>query len=154
MTVERLPLRQRRPDIGALGASKAVPAGTLARLRSACLALPEAFEEPAWVGTRWRIRKQTFAHVLMVSNGWPPAYAKAAGVGGPICVLTFRSSLPQGDAYAFTWAPFFRPVWFPDIVGMTLDSSTDWDEVTGLVRASYRHLAPAKLSQQLGPAGG
>lgn len=127
-----------------------VPTPTVARLREACLALPDAREETAWVGTRWRIRQQTFAHVLMVNDGWPPAYAQAAGSNGPLCVLTFRSPLPQLDAYAYTWAPFFRPVWFPDIVGMRLDDiDTDWDEVAGLLRASYRHLAPKALTEQL-----
>jgi hypothetical protein len=118
----------------------------LRRLRALCLALPEAHEEPAWVGTRWRIRKQTFAHVLMVDAGRPPAYAHALGGDGPACVLTFRSPLPQLDAFAFTWAPFFRPPWFPDIVGMTLGRSTDWGEVAGLIRTSYCHLAPKKLA--------
>lgn len=126
-----------------------IPPTLLTQLRSLCLALPEAHEEPAWVGTRWRIRKQTFAHVLMVDAGQPPAYAKAAGSDGPICVMTFRSPLPQLDAFAFTWEPFFRPVWFPNIVGMRLDAGTDWDEVSGLVRASYRLLAPKKLAERI-----
>lgn len=127
-----------------------VPALVLARLREACLAFPDAREEAAWVGTRWRIRQQTFAHVLMVNDGWPPAYAQAAGSNGPLCVLTFRSPLPQLDLHAYTWEPFFRPVWFPDIVGMRLDEAdTDWDEVTGLLRASYRHLAPKALAALL-----
>jgi hypothetical protein len=78
--------------------------------------------------------------------GWPPAYTEAAGSDGPICVMTFRSLLPQLDAHAYTWKPFLRPVWFPDIVGIALDGTTDWDEVAGLVRASYRHLAPKKLA--------
>ena len=42
------------------------------RLRSVCLALPEAYEESAWVGTRWRIRKNTFAHVLTIDAGGRP----------------------------------------------------------------------------------
>jgi len=123
-----------------------VPPATLKKLRALCLALPEAIEEPAWVGTRWRIRQQTFAHVLMVDAGRPPAYARALGADGPACVLSFRSPLPQLDAFAFSWAPFFRPPWFPDIVGMTLGRGTDWAEVAGLLRASYCHLAPKKLA--------
>lgn len=127
-----------------------VPSPILERLRSACLVLPDTREEPAWVGTRWRVRQQTVAHVLMVHQGWPPAYAEAAGSNGPLCVLTFRSPLPQLDVHAYTWEPFFRPVWFADIVGMRLDESeTDWDEVGGLLRASYRHLAPKALVAQL-----
>jgi hypothetical protein len=62
-----------------------VPREIVARLRSICLDLPEASEEPAWVGTRWSVRKNNFAHVLMIDAGWPPAYAKAAGASGPIC---------------------------------------------------------------------
>jgi hypothetical protein len=50
-----------------------VPPETVAKLRSVCIGLPEAYEEEAWVGTRWRIRKRTFAHVLMADSGWPPA---------------------------------------------------------------------------------
>jgi hypothetical protein len=117
----------------------------VAKLRSICLGLPEAHEEAAWVGTRWRIRNQTFAHVLMVGAGWPPAYAHAARSNGPICVLTFRSPLPELDAFAYTWEPFFRPTWFPNIVGMKLDAGTDWGDVASLVRASYRLLAPKEL---------
>ena len=70
----------------------AVPPAVLARLRAACRTLPEAREEAAWVGIRWRIRTATFAHVLMIVDGWPPAYARAAGTAGPACVLTFQSS--------------------------------------------------------------
>ncbi len=35
----------------------------LDRLRSICRGLPEAYEEPAWIGVRWRIRQRTVAHV-------------------------------------------------------------------------------------------
>lgn len=122
----------------------------IAGLRSICRGLPEAHEEQAWTGTRWRVRKQTFVHVLMVDAGWPPAYARAAGSDGPICVMTFRSLLPQFDAFAYTWEPFFRPGWFPNIVGMRLDSGTDWSEVASLVCASYALLAPKKLAEQVG----
>jgi hypothetical protein len=115
------------------------------RLRSICLGLPEAHEEAAWVGVRWRIRKKTFAHVLMIDGGWPPAYAKAAGSNGPACVLTFRSLLPEIDDEAFRKPPFFKPVWWPDIAGVFLDEGTDWDEVAKLIEGSYRVLAPKQL---------
>ena len=130
----------------------AVPAQTVAKLRSLCLELPEVHEEAAWVGTRWRIRTHTFAHVLMVASGWPPAYARAARSDGPISVLTFRSPLPALDAFAYTWDPCFRPGWFPNIVGMRLDGATDWDEVASLMRVSYRLLAPKKLAEAVGQA--
>ena len=118
----------------------------LGRLRLTCLDLPEAYEEAAWVGTRWVVRKKAFAHVLMIAAGWPPAYVRAAGTKGPACVLTFRSSKPALDAPRFQRPPFFRPVWFANIVGLALDDRTDWYEVASLVTRSYLVLAPKKLT--------
>jgi len=102
-----------------------VPKTILTRLRKACLALPEVREEQAWVGTRWRIRKDTFAHVLMIADGWPPVYARAAGTDGPVCVLTFQSLGPRVDPETFSRAPYFRPLWRPDILGLRLEADAD-----------------------------
>ena len=122
-----------------------VPSAILARLRKACLALPETREEQAWVGARWCIRKETFAHVLMIANGWPPVYARAAGTDGPVCVLTFQSLGPRVDPETFSQAPYFRPRWRPDIVGRMLQVRDDWGDITKLLTASYCLLAPKKL---------
>ena len=123
-----------------------VPKRIVTRLRSICLKFPEVVEEAAWVGVRWRIRKNTFAHVLMIADGWPPAYAKAAATDGPACVLTFRSRLPEIDAEAFRQPPFFKPAWWPDIAGLFLDDDTDWKDVAKLLESSYRLLAPKRLA--------
>lgn len=123
-----------------------VPAEILRSLRLICLDLPEAYEEPAWVGIRWMVKKKNFAHVLMIDSGWPPAYARAAKRDGPACVLTFRS---PGPLRRFTRPPYFRPPWFADIVGLILDADTDWEDIAPLVLASYRVVAPKKLSGQL-----
>src|SRR6476659_8583643 len=102
-------------------------------LRSICLSLPESREEQAWVGTRWRIRTQTFAHVVAIVGGYPPAYAKAAGSAGPLTVLTFQSSGDELESLSRVGHPFFRPPWRPGIVGMVVDDGTDWGEVAELV---------------------
>jgi hypothetical protein len=117
------------------------------RLGSVCLALPEAYEEQAWVGTRWRIRKKTFAHVLMIDAGRPPGYARAAATEGPVAVLTFESSGPELAALSETGRPFFKPPWRPTVVGMVLDAGVDWDEVAELLTESYCVLAPKKLGE-------
>ena len=122
-----------------------VPVDVVERLRALCVALPQVREEGAWVGTRWRVCGKTFVHVLAIDDGWPPAYAKAAGSRGPLVVMTFRSPRPEAEVHAYTWAPFFRPPWFRDIVGMRLDAHTDWDEVGACVLESWRHLAPKSL---------
>lgn len=131
------------------GKAGPVPEDMLARLRAICLALPETREERAWTGTRWRIRTKTFAHVLVVEQGWPPAYARAAGQDGPACVLTFRSDLAEFDPAIFSVAPFFKPVWWPDIAGVTLDGDTDWETISGLIAASYCRLAPKGLAERV-----
>ncbi len=123
----------------------AVPHNVVAKLRLVCLGLPDAYEESAWVGTRWCVRKKNFAHVLMIDSGWPPAYARAAGCNGLTCVLTFRLSVAKVDAPRFARYPFFRPGWWPNILGMVLDARVDWDEVERLLTESYSALAPKKL---------
>lgn len=133
-----------------------VAAEIVAKLRSVCLDLPEAYEEPAWVGTRWRIRTRTFAHVLTIDAGWPPAYARAAATDatdGPMTVLMFRSSGPELDALRRGGYPFFPPVWRGDEVGMVFDAGVDWDEVAELVTESYRLQAPKKLAELVEPTG-
>ena len=125
-------------------------AAVVARVGAACLALPEAVEEDAWVGTRWRIRTKTFAHVVAIEDGRPNAYAVAAGTPGPAVVLTFRSSGDELAALSAMGPPFFKPVWFRDIVGLTITDDVGWDEVTELVTESYRLLAPRELGAQLG----
>jgi hypothetical protein len=121
----------------------------LARIRLVCLDLPEVKEEAAWAGVRWCVGKKNFAHVLAIADGWPPAYAKAAGTSGPACVLTFRLSREHCSAARFRRAPFFRPVWFPNIAGVLVGATTDWDELDALIRDSYRVLAPKKLIERM-----
>lgn len=126
-----------------------VPPATLARLRSVCMALPEAYEERAWVGTRWMVRKRNFAHVLGIDAQWPPAYARAACVDGPALVLTFQSPSPELDALAHAGHPFFKPLFGVNIVGMVLEADADWQEIAELLTESYCLLAPRKLADRV-----
>lgn len=119
---------------------------TIDRVRSVCLRLPEAYEEQAWVGTRWLVRKKTFAHILMIDAGYPPAYARAAGTDGPACVLTFRS--PELDLEK-QGPPFFYGGWGRNVIGLELGDDVDWDEVAELLVESYCLLAPKKLAEQV-----
>lgn len=131
-----------------------VPADVLVRLRAVCLALPETYEEPAWVGTRWRIRKKTFAHVLRVAPGEPPVHAREASVDGPSTVLIFRAQGEELAVLTDTGYPFYRPAWGRGVVGMILrpdsaDNPVDWTEVAELLTESYRVQAPVKLARQV-----
>ena len=127
-----------------------VPQGILRKLRSICLRLPDAYEEKAWVGIRWMIRKRNFAHVLLIDGGWPPAYARAAASAGPLVVVTLRTEDAVYDAFRHGGPRFFQAEWGTrwgtKVVGVKLDQGVDWKELEALIMESYRLLAPRKLS--------
>ncbi len=81
---------------------------------------------------------------MAISEGEPPAYAAAAGMDGPATVVTFRTPEPARFANGAAKSPFFWPGWFPNLVGLTLDEQTDWDELADLIEESYRALAPKR----------
>jgi hypothetical protein len=123
-----------------------VPLEIVDRLRSVCLALPDAYEEQAWVGVRWRVRQKTFAHVLTVVSGHPAAYAQAAGVSGPVTLMTFRAPDQELDALVASGHPFFRARWGRDVAGMVFGADVDWAEVGELLTESFCMMAPKKLT--------
>jgi hypothetical protein len=134
-----------------------VPLEIVERLRAACRDLPEAYEEEAWVGVRWRIRQRTIAHVRPVRRdqlGHEPVYALAPDAEEPLYVMTFRSPSPEFEVLINSGPPFYRPGWGDDVVGMLLDADTDWDEVAELLTESYCVLAPKSLAAKVDrPAG-
>ena len=112
-----------------------VPDDITARVRAVSLDLPEAYEERAWVGTRWRVRTRTFAHVLGVED--PTA--------GSVVVLVFRAAGEELEALRHAGHPFVVLGWGRDALGMVLDAETDWDEVREVVAESFCVMAPKKL---------
>jgi predicted DNA-binding protein (MmcQ/YjbR family) len=106
------------------------PDELVAALRPICLGLPDAYEEQAWVGTRWMVRKKTFAHVLGVDA---------------TSVLTFRSAGEELDVLRNAGHPYFYAGWGRDVVGMVLEGDVDWAEVEELVTESFCVMAPKKL---------
>ena len=112
-----------------------VEAVVLERLRERCLALPDAWEEPAWTGVRFLVRKRNFAHVFAI-----------CGPDGAVStIMAFRSPDEERGALIASGHPFFFLGWGRNAVGIVIDSDTDWDEVGELVTESYCVLAPKKL---------
>jgi hypothetical protein len=105
------------------------------RLRAIGESLPDAYEERAWVGVRWRVRKQTFAQLLAIDDEGEPRRV----------VLTFRSQGEELEVLKNAGHPFFLLGWGRDAIGMAIDDDTDWDEVAELVTESYCTRAPKKL---------
>jgi hypothetical protein len=124
-----------------VSAGLAVPRPILRRLRTACAHLPEAYEEPAYAGTRWRIRGNTLAHVRTTDQG-----------EGPITYVTFHCVGEEREALLSAGDPF-HPGWGDGLIAMVLrdDGSTDWQEVKELLTESYCLLAPKKLIALLDP---
>jgi hypothetical protein len=112
-----------------------VPADVEERLRRLCLALPDAYEERAWVGTRWMVRARTFAHVLGIELDGDEAAV----------VLSFRSAGEELEALRRAGRPYVALGWGRDAMGLVLDGVTDWDEVHELITESFCLLAPKKL---------
>jgi YjbR protein len=129
-----------------------VPPEILDRLRPICRALPETYEEPAWIGLRWRIRKRTFAHVYTPDPERHPLYARHLVGGEPPTVMTFR--VPAGELLGLTGGgfPFFRADWGHNVAGVILGDHTDWTEITELLTDSYCEMAPKFLVARVAPA--
>ena len=127
-------------------------AEVVARLGRTALVLPEAYEEDAWTGIRWRIRSKTFAHVMVAQAGHESSFRDATGVTVPTTLLTFRATGDELLALTHAGLPFYKPAWSPTIVGMVIDEDTDWAEVADLVTESYRVCAPQKLTRLLDEA--
>jgi predicted DNA-binding protein (MmcQ/YjbR family) len=109
-----------------------------ARLRSICLALPEATEKEAWGDPTFRVRDRIFA-MEKRGDGRVSVWCKAAP--GSQAVLV------GADPALFFVPPY---VGSKGWIGMRLNASPDWDEVAIIVRRSYRLIAPKKLAVQLG----
>jgi hypothetical protein len=127
-----------------------VPPGVVAKLRAICLTLPDAYEEEAWAGTRWLVRKRTFAHVLAVEGRSDSAHTRAAkgdadDTAGPTTLVTFRSAGEELAMLREAGHPYFYAGWGRDVVGVVLEGEIDWDEVAELMTESYCVLAPKKL---------
>ncbi|MFI5934955.1 MmcQ/YjbR family DNA-binding protein [Actinoplanes sp. NPDC051494] len=123
-----------------------VPPEILDRLRPICGDLPETYEEPAWIGVRWRIRKRTFAHVYVPDPARHKVYAQHLVDGMSPTMMTFR--VPADDLLGLTAGdgPFFRADWGRNVAGARLGDDTDWTEIAELLTDSYCEMAPRFLA--------
>ena len=106
-----------------------------ARLRTICLALPEASEELMRRGPSYRVADKIFALERPRNDG-----------------LALWCKVPQGSRemlLAAEPARFFVPRYFgaKGWIGVGLDEKTDWREIQAFVRRSYRLVAPKRLAK-------
>lgn len=116
---------------------KLKPGGPTERLREICLALPEVEERETWEIPTYRIRGKIFALQSAIEQR-DAVWCKAQEGSQDLLV--------QADPTRFFVPPYLgHKGW----VGMWLDRRVDWNEVTELVRRSYRLIAPKKLVARL-----
>lgn len=131
-----------------------VPPEILDRLRPICAALPETYEEPAWIGVRWRIRKRTLAHVYVPDPERHLVYAQHLIAGEPAVMMTFRVPADELNGLTGSGFPFFRAGWGHNVAGVILGDHTDWTEITELLTDSYGEMAPKFLVARIAPSAG
>lgn len=117
----------------------------LDRVRAICLTLPEAYEEAAWIGRRWRVRKRTFAHVFTIDDDSTSVFKEVFELRGEATAVTFRVEGAELLALREHGHPFYFAGWGRDVMGMHLNGETDWGELAELLTDSYCLLAPKKL---------
>jgi predicted DNA-binding protein (MmcQ/YjbR family) len=120
----------------------------VARVGEVALSLPEAHEEDAWTGVRWRIRQRTFAHVVALHHD---DAVERLGItdGRKVTVVTLRSAGEERAALRAIGAPYLDS-WTDDVVAVVLDEDTDWSELGELLVESYRLMAPQRFVRELG----
>ena len=110
----------------------------LERLRTICLAYPDAVEAGGVGDPSFKVRTKIFA-MQHQHGGRPSLWVKA----------------PDGAQELLVGAEperFFPPpyVGHAGWVGAWLDVELDWDELADLIEESYRMTAPKRLAAQLG----
>lgn len=112
----------------------------LHRLRTVCLAFPEATEKQAWGDPTWRVRDRIFAMQKGNYDGGRPSLWLKAHAGAAEVLVA-----PDRDR-------FFVPpyVGHKGWIGVYLDGpDVDWDELADLITDSYRLIAPKRLVTEL-----
>lgn len=116
---------------------------TISRLRSICMALPEATEKEAWGDPTFRIRDRIFA-MEKRGDGRISIWCKAPPGSQEVLV--------GADPERFFVPPY---VGHKGWIGMRIDTDPDWGEVAAVIRRSYRLIAPRRLAAaiQAEPSG-
>lgn len=121
---------------------KSSPAKPIDRLRTVCLALPEAHEVEAWSEPTFRVKNKIFAMYADSDNHH--------GAGRP-CVWLKSTHLIQDmliheDADRYFAPPYVGPKGW---VGIRLDRRPNWTIITDLIRDAYLLTAPKRIASKV-----
>ena len=112
----------------------------LERLRSVCLALPEAHEVEAWGSPTFRLRNKLFAMYASADDhhggGRPGVWVKSTHVN--------QDLLLHQDPNRFFSPPYVGPSGW---IGIYLDKRPSWRVVAEIIRDGYLLIAPKRRSR-------
>ena len=112
----------------------------LERLRSVCLALPEAHEVEAWGSPTFRLRNKLFAMYASADDhhggGRPGVWVKSTHVN--------QDLLLHQDPNRFFSPPYVGPSGW---IGIYLDKRPSWRVVAEIIRDGYLLIAPKRRTR-------
>lgn len=111
----------------------------LAKVRSLCLALPEAKEVEAWGHPTFRAGKKMFAAFGQDDSDLTSDMTLGLKVGHD------RQDELLTDGRFFPTPYAARQGW----VSLHIDKATDWSEIGGLIREAYRQVALQRMLKAL-----
>lgn len=124
-----------------------MPVDPLPRLRSTCLALPEAHEVIAWGEPTFRVRNRMFATYASAAShhgaGRPAAWVK--------CAPANQALLVQAEPARFFVPPY---VGVNGWVGVWLDRRPRWTQLAALLADAYRRTVPKRVAALRDAASG
>ena len=114
----------------------------LEKVRTICLALPEAHEVETWGEPTFRVRNKLFAMYAAPNNhhggGRPALWIKSTHVNQDLLI--------QSDSDRFFSPPYVGPSGW---VAMYVDKKPDWKVLSEIVHDGYCLTAPKKLAATL-----
>ena len=111
--------------------------GPVDSLRQICLSFPEAAEKETWGHPTFRVNNKMFVTCSKGDTTNP--------------TMTLKAPPGEEELLLASGGRFFFPsyVGSKGWIGITLSTSTDWDEIRELVDDSYRLIAPKRLVKAL-----
>jgi len=108
----------------------------IARVGKICRRFPESYEQDSWGNATFRVAKRIFVWTMVMENP-----------GGEVVrFVTIKAANGEHESLVAEGHPFFAPrsSFSKGWVGVILDSSTDWDELSELIEDSFREIAPKR----------
>ena len=124
-----------------------IPARVLARVRKICLSFPETSEKMAWGHPTFRVKDKMFASIGAWHYDDDGKPLKEGEKGVFRVTMTMPTAPGEQEALLARGEPFFFPAYVGvrGWIGLTIDGSTDWDEVEELIETAYRKIAPKRV---------